>query len=272
MISEIVINSASDISIKPTRGGGGLSVETHKEAKVTVDSGCLRIDGPHTIFGDNSSISMYVGPSNWSKYRFLAYSTTIIASLVFSPFVLILVPIALYDMTHSSDNSQVVRISGANGSMIEITDGSLSNGLVTHGGFYTKRAEERKVHLIPCRYTAIKSVYLRGSSTTTVSLPLDTDRCELELVGSGILQVCEARQSLSTVTVNLKGSGDIKLGGALIKNATVQVKGSGDVSSFFVREEGYLSVVGSGDIACSASPTAHIQPHKVGSGEIRIKR
>ncbi len=111
-------------------------------------------------------------------------------------------------------------------------------------------------------------ITLRGSGDIHFG-DIICDRCQLDLIGSGDVSVdCLEAQEVSA---SLIGSGDIKLALQKVDNTSLTLKGSGDIDAEFLKGCGSVScdLNGSGDIELKGK-VKHWNQSKHGSGDIDI--
>jgi hypothetical protein len=111
-------------------------------------------------------------------------------------------------------------------------------------------------------------ITLRGSGDIHFD-DIICDRCEVDLIGSG--DVAINRLEAQEVSASLIGSGDIKLALQKVDNTSLTLKGSGDIDAEFLKGCGSVScdLNGSGDISLSGK-VKHWNNTKHGSGDIDI--
>lgn len=132
----------------------------------------------------------------------------------------------------------------------------------------------------------IESLNIKGSGNIGVKGPVNADRLELKIDGSGDIKIkdlnatamrvlingsgdIEANGEVASVSCSIKGSGDIDLQETKAKNFEVSIYGSGDVS-IEVDENLDASIYGSGDVIYTGNPS-NIRKKVLGSGSV-IKR
>lgn len=133
----------------------------------------------------------------------------------------------------------------------------------------------------------IVGIHLSGSGDFISERPIDTDKIDIMLRGSGDIKIddliCDdcttsvvgsgdatvRRLEARRVSASLVGSGNVNLGLWKVDDTNLQVTGSGDIDAYF--NEGCKAadceLRGSGDITLKGQ-VAHFSKHKTGSGDI----
>ena len=107
-----------------------------------------------------------------------------------------------------------------------------------------------------------------GNTTVYVTSP---DFLGISLMGSGDF-LCVKPLDTDTLTIDLKGSGDIYFKDVICDRINASVIGSGDVSVSKVKtQQAFLDVVGSGDIEMNFDNSGAVDAQVKGSGDITLK-
>lgn len=107
-----------------------------------------------------------------------------------------------------------------------------------------------------------------GNLTVYVTSP---DFLGISLMGSGDF-MCVKPLDTDTLTIDLKGSGDIHFKDVICDRINASVIGSGDVSVSKVKtQQAFLDVVGSGDIEMNFDNSGAVNAQVKGSGDIDLK-
>ena len=107
-----------------------------------------------------------------------------------------------------------------------------------------------------------------GNTTVYVTSP---DFLGISLMGSGDF-LCVKPLDTDTLTIDLKGSGDIYFKDVICDRINASVIGSGDVSVSKVKtQQAFLDVVGSGDIEMNFDNSGAVNAQVKGSGDIDLK-
>lgn len=107
-----------------------------------------------------------------------------------------------------------------------------------------------------------------GDLTVYVTSP---DFLGVSLMGSGDF-MCVKPLDTDTLSIDLKGSGDIYFKDIICDRVNVSVIGSGDVSVGNVKtQQAYLDVIGSGDIEMNFNNSGAVNAQVKGSGDITLK-
>lgn len=108
----------------------------------------------------------------------------------------------------------------------------------------------------------LKSLAILGSANANIA-GVSGDELALDISGSGDATVAGKTERL---TVNVKGSGDVKALKLASRNATVSIAGSGDVE-VSASEALTASIMGSGDVKYAGSPK--VTKNITGSGDVK---
>lgn len=113
-----------------------------------------------------------------------------------------------------------------------------------------------------------EALNLNGSGDMVAENALKGNSLSLNLSGSGNLKVSSV--SYSDVSAAISGSGNLTVGGGTADKVSLSVTGSGDLKADDLKGNvSEAKIVGSGDITCSANNS--LSASIVGSGDIRYK-
>lgn len=132
----------------------------------------------------------------------------------------------------------------------------------------------------------IELLNIKGSGNIGVKGPVNTDKIEIKIDGSGDIKIkdinavaarllingsgdVEANGTIKSLSCNIKGSGDINFKDVKTQNCEVSIYGSGDVR-VDVDENLDITILGSGDVIYSGN-AQNIRQKVLGSGSV-IKR
>lgn len=113
-------------------------------------------------------------------------------------------------------------------------------------------------------------INLRGSGDIDIA-DLICDRCDINLIGSGDIDL--KRLEAQRIAASLIGSGDIDLKLNNVLNTLLALKGSGDISADFAKgcKKVECELRGSGDISLKGN-VEHFSKQKSGSGDIEYHK
>jgi hypothetical protein len=110
----------------------------------------------------------------------------------------------------------------------------------------------------------LRTVSIAGSGDVRLETPLDADRVEIEIEGSGSV---DGRIFVDDLSVEIRGSGSVSLDGAA-EAARFEIAGSGDVEAADLAcADAAVRIAGSGSVTLQASRTLDVEIS--GSGGVR---
>jgi hypothetical protein len=112
----------------------------------------------------------------------------------------------------------------------------------------------------------LRTIGIQGSGDFRMETPLETDRLEIEIEGSGSV---EGEITADDLSVQIRGSGDVSLGGTA-KNARFDIDGSGDIGAADLSSvDARVVIQGSGNVTLQATGTLDVEIS--GSGNVRYR-
>lgn len=115
----------------------------------------------------------------------------------------------------------------------------------------------------------ITSVYLKGSGNFEAQSNIDTDALNVELSGSGDVDL---RNVLcDNISLRLRGSGDVKAQSVDCAAANLELSGSGDLDVKMLKARKAVAALrGSGDLDATLSGVPDVQASLFGSGDLDL--
>lgn len=115
----------------------------------------------------------------------------------------------------------------------------------------------------------ITSVYLKGSGDFEAQSNIDTDALDVELFGSGDVNL---RNVLcDNISLRLRGSGDVKAQSVDCATANLELNGSGDLDVKTLKARKAVAALrGSGDLDATLRGVADVQASLLGSGDLDL--
>jgi hypothetical protein len=112
----------------------------------------------------------------------------------------------------------------------------------------------------------LRGVGIKGSGDFRLETPLETERIEIEIDGSGSF---EGDVEADTVAVGINGSGSVSLGG-VVRSAGFEIDGSGSIEAAdLASADARVVIRGSGSVTVTASGSLDVEIY--GSGDVRYR-
>lgn len=270
-VNKIRIEGATFLTISSGKEGH-LRLFTHKDTKVSISDNTLFIKDPpkeykttgNTVWHQGTTINMgspgVIAVNNGNTFQCNVFRSSGNGSSY---------------TIQRSNNSNLVNVQNmtiVNGRIISSNNNNNNNNTMTvMGSPPTTKEECSKEHHIKCDYSHIKQITSDGSMESTINIPLDPKRCDISLKGQGGIQINNEKQSLSVVSLNLTGNGDVMLCAQLIGKLIVSLCGNGDIGLSDCQhiDDASITLTGNGDIDMGGAVIEIAKVTLTGNGDIK---
>ena len=152
----------------------------------------------------------------------------------------------------------------AQANIIDLLNREVKNG--EWSAFFTKCIKTKETVEIFVEVPQINSLGVQGSGTILSKEYLNVGEMELEIAGSGQINV---KLNAEEIESEINGSGGVNLEGKT-KSIEVEINGSGDVSAAqMIAEEAEVEINGSGDVRLNVTNSMDVEIN--GSGDVSYK-
>ncbi|MCX7028842.1 MAG: DUF2807 domain-containing protein [Spirochaetes bacterium] len=112
----------------------------------------------------------------------------------------------------------------------------------------------------------LRTIGIQGSGDFRMETPLETDRLEIEIEGSGSI---EGEIAADDISVEIRGSGDVSLGGTA-RLSQFDIDGSGDIEAADLSSvDARVVIQGSGSVTLQVTGSLDVEIN--GSGSVRYR-